>query len=109
MDSERILNTIDEQDWLEGPASTVQKAVLTPFEATGEAGTKAKDFLHGRWLGHSLHTAITDVPVGAWTVAVIFDAISACANKSELDKAADTAVGIGLLGAVGAATTGLTD
>lgn len=109
MDSEQILDAIDKQEWLESPATVVQKTVLTSFEAAGEPGTKAKDFLHGRWLGHALHPAITDVPVGAWTVAAVLDALSACADKKELDKGADAAIGIGLLGAVGAAVTGITD
>lgn len=109
MDAEKILKAINKQEWIEEPAAAIQKTVLAPFEAAGEAGTKAKDFLHGRWLGHSLHPAITDVPVGAWTVAAISDVLSAFYGKSELDKAADTAIGIGLIGAAGAAVTGLTD
>lgn len=109
MDAEKVLDTINNQQWLEEPAATVQKAVLAPFEAGGEAGTKAKDFLHGRWLGHSLHPAITDVPLGAWTTAAIFDALSACFDKKELDNASDTTIAIGLVGAIGAATTGLVD
>ena len=32
-----------------------------------------RDFLNGTWLGHSLHAAITDVPIGAATVAVVLD------------------------------------
>jgi nitrite reductase/ring-hydroxylating ferredoxin subunit len=32
-----------------------------------------KDLLHGRWLGHPLHAAITDIPVGALTVTVVLD------------------------------------
>jgi len=32
-----------------------------------------KDLLHGRWLGHPLHAALTDVPIGALVVAVVLD------------------------------------
>jgi nitrite reductase/ring-hydroxylating ferredoxin subunit len=45
---------------------------------------------------------LTDIPIGAWTAALVLDAL-------ELDQAADAAIGLGLLGAVGSAITGLTD
>ena len=109
MDSEQILEAIGEQEWMEAPAQAVQNTVLASFEAAGEPGKKAKDFLHGRWFGHALHPAITDVPVGSWTIAALFDAIAAYTGKSDLDKGADTAIGVGLISAVGAAVTGLTD
>ena len=32
-----------------------------------------KDLLHGRWLGHPLHAATTDIPIGALTVALVLD------------------------------------
>lgn len=32
-----------------------------------------KDLLHGRWLGHPLHAASTDLPIGALGVAVVLD------------------------------------
>ena len=32
-----------------------------------------KDWLNGSWLGHPLHPAVTDVPVGALLVAVVLD------------------------------------
>ena len=110
MDSEKILDTIDKQQWLEEPAAAVQKAALAPFEAAGTSGTKVKDFLHGRWLGHSLHPALDRC--ADWCVdhvAAVFDALSARSGSCELDNAADTAIGIGLIGAAGAAITGIAD
>src|SRR5689334_20879360 len=49
---------------------------------------RAKDFLNGTWLGHPLHPALTDVPIGAWTVAVVFDALTVT-RRSKLDRAAE--------------------
>lgn len=68
----------------------------------------AKDFLNGTWLGHPLHPALTDVPIGAWTTALIFDALTV-AKLSKLDRAAETAVGVGVAGATASALTGLAD
>lgn len=72
------------------------------YESGGETGRALKDALNGTWLGHALHPAITDVPVGAWTAALVLD----LAGER---RGAKIAVGVGLLGAVGAALSGVTD
>jgi len=61
-----------------------------------------KNFLHGTWLGHPLHPVLTDIPVGAWTAALFYDLVGE-------ERAADIAIGVGLVGALGSAVTGLTD
>jgi nitrite reductase/ring-hydroxylating ferredoxin subunit len=33
------------------------------------------DLLHGRWLGHALHPALSDVPLGMWTSVPLLDLI----------------------------------
>lgn len=77
------------------------------YEAAGPAGRRAKDALHGVWLGHPLHPVFTDVPLGAWTTALAMDA--AADGDPGMRRAATFAMGVGLAGAVGAAVTGLTD
>ena len=52
---------------------------------------------------------LTDVPIGAWTVALVFDGLDLITRKREFAVAADASIGIGLAGAVGAAVTGVTD
>ena len=34
-----------------------------------------KDFLNGTWLGHPVHAALTDLPIGVMTVAIVLDII----------------------------------
>lgn len=70
-----------------------------------------KTLLNGTWLGHPLHPAITDVPIGAWLLAVIFDIIwlASPAVNSWAARGAEIAVLIGILAAVAAAVTGLAD
>jgi len=108
MERETFINTITEPAWLDKIGDAVQPAILNSFQAGGKTGQDIKDFLHGVWLGHPLHPAITDVPVGAWTAAAVLDALELL-GKNTYAKGADAAVGIGLLGAVGAAVSGLTD
>ena len=101
-----ITNSIDRQPWLE-PA---EKALGALAGATiGRVGQPVRNFLHGTWLGHPLHAAITDVPVGAWSTAVVLDGIELASGTQSYSPGADAAVGIGLIGAVGAAASGLCD
>lgn len=72
-------------------------------------GQKARNFLYGTWLGHPLHPLITDVPLGAWTAATVFDVYELATGDEGLSRGADVAVGIGLIGAAGAAITGMND
>ncbi len=102
------LDLIEKQEWLDNTADVVQPAVLKAFEAGGEAGRKLKNFLHGTWLGHPLHPLLTDIPIGAWTAAATLDACE-LAGSEEYKKGADAAIAIGIVGALGAAVTGLTD
>src|SRR4030081_1092644 len=103
------LDLIERQGWIDPLADQVQKAVGNVFEAAGEPGRKAKNFLHGTWLDHPLHSAVTDVPIGAWTSAMVMDAMEDVTGRSEFGRAADTAVAIGLAGAVVSAVSGITD
>jgi nitrite reductase/ring-hydroxylating ferredoxin subunit len=61
-----------------------------------------KDFLNGKWLGHSLHAALTDLPVGVLTLAIVFDVL-------DLRMAADIAIAFGILAILAAALAGLAD
>jgi len=109
METEAVTDLIARQQWTEPIEEGLQKAVAHTFAAGGEAGQKAEDFLHGTWLGHPLHPVLTDVPVGAWTLAVVLDAADAIQGNNCRAAAADAAVAAGVIGAVGAAVTGLTD
>ncbi len=70
-------------------------AILRPVPAI-------KDVLHGRWLGHPLHGALTDVPIGALTVSIVLDLVGQ-------PGAADVALVVGILGMLGSALTGVAD
>ncbi len=70
---------------------------------------KIRNFLNGTWLGEPLHVVLKDVPAGAWTVAMAFDALDLAYERREFALACETSIGIGLLGATGAAVAGMTD
>ncbi len=109
MAAKGIIEELGRQAWLKPLADSLQQAVGSAFTAAGPRGLAVKDFLHGVWLGHPLHPVLTDVPVGAWTVALALDTLEGLSGRDELGPGADAAVALGLAGAVGAAATGLTD
>jgi nitrite reductase/ring-hydroxylating ferredoxin subunit/uncharacterized membrane protein len=106
-----IVSLVDRQDWLDGIAEAVQPRVTNLFKSGGPVGQKIKDFLNGVWLGHPLHPAVTDIPVGAWSAAVLLDLLESRSGsgRSGIARAADAAIALGLAGAAGSAVTGLTD
>ena len=61
-----------------------------------------KDFLNGTWLGHPLHPAATDVPIGAFLVALVLDLASQ-------GQAAFWALVVGQVTFAASAVTGLAD
>jgi nitrite reductase/ring-hydroxylating ferredoxin subunit/uncharacterized membrane protein len=103
-----IEDVLERQEWLEPVESGLQKSVAGTFEAAGPAGRAVRNFLHGVWLGHPLHPVLTDIPIGAWTAAMVLDAMDAAGNKG-CARGADLAIKVGLVGAAGAAVAGLTD
>jgi nitrite reductase/ring-hydroxylating ferredoxin subunit len=61
-----------------------------------------KDFLNGTWLGHPIHAAITDVPIGTLVVAVVLDVAG-------YPSAADLALVATVVFMLAAAVTGAAD
>jgi nitrite reductase/ring-hydroxylating ferredoxin subunit/uncharacterized membrane protein len=106
---ERAAETIERNDRLRPFEDALQRAIAAVYDAGGAAGGTVKNALHGTWLGHPLHAVLTDVPVGAWTVALVLDGLDARAGNRRWRQAADGAVGIGIAGAVASALAGLTD
>jgi nitrite reductase/ring-hydroxylating ferredoxin subunit/uncharacterized membrane protein len=96
-----------EQEWLDPATGALRSAIRGIFQ--GETGRDVKDVLNGVWLGHPLHPVLTDIPIGAWTMAQVFDALDAADGGNRYEAAARVCINAGLIGAVASAVTGLTD
>ncbi|MDQ3414924.1 MAG: Rieske 2Fe-2S domain-containing protein, partial [Verrucomicrobiota bacterium] len=106
---DKLGDFISRQKWL-GPVESALGAVAdTLFLKDIPFGEKVRNFFHGTWFGHPLHPVITDVPLGAWTAATALDVYELATGDDRLARGSDAAVGIGLIGAAGAALTGLND
>lgn len=76
--------------------SVVGNAVL------GHAPPALRDALNGRWLGHALHPALTDLPIGFWVSSAVADLLGRDGSAQILGAA-------GCASSIGAAATGLAD
>ena len=106
MASPAIVDRLVDQQWLDRAADSLVPAVRRALDAA--QSPKLKNLLHGVGFGHPLHPVITDVPIGAWTAAVVLD-FAEGAGREEYGPGADGAVAVGLVGALGAAITGIAD
>lgn len=80
------------------------------FAACGRYRERVSNVLHGTWLGHPLHPALTALPTGAVATAVSLDVASVLPGHSaQLREASRLALGVGIIGSLGAAATGVTD
>ncbi len=109
MSEDALVRFAEQQEWLGSVEEPLQKAIHEGFAGLGPAGQPIRNALHGTWLGHPVHVVLTDIPVGAWTAAVLFDALAATGGSRKLNYAADASVALGIAGAIGSAITGLND
>lgn len=106
---QKLSNMFLEEKQIDQAAEPLQKAVSKIFQNSGPLGQKIANLLNGSWLGHPVHPVLTDIPIGAWMVAVTLDGMEAGTGSRGIGKAADAAVALGVAGAVGSAVSGLAD
>ncbi|HKA99021.1 MAG TPA: Rieske 2Fe-2S domain-containing protein [Streptosporangiaceae bacterium] len=88
-------------DWL--------AAILVPFRERHQDNL-ALELMHGgRWAGHPIHPALSDLPIGLWAGATVLDA----ADRGPAPEGGIDAAGVlsaaGIVAAGATALTGLTD
>ncbi|WP_433530663.1 Rieske 2Fe-2S domain-containing protein [Micromonospora sp. CA-263727] len=93
-----LLTKIEQTSGMDRIGDRLQRAVQGALR-----GQRVRDLLHGVWLGHPLHPAMVQVPVGAWMSAAVLDLMPG------QRRAATTLTAIGTVSAVPAAVAGLND
>ncbi|MCX6022917.1 MAG: Rieske 2Fe-2S domain-containing protein [Chloroflexi bacterium] len=106
---ERAMVAVARQRWLDPFSRFLKRSIARVSAAGGPRSRNVENFLYGVWLGHPLHPALTDIPLGAWSTAVGLDALDTWGGHRELAPGADAAIAIGLAGAAGSLLTGLND
>ncbi|KKK05222.1 Rieske 2Fe-2S domain-containing protein [Micromonospora sp. HK10] len=93
-----LLTKLEQTTALDRVGDRLQRAVQGTLRSQ-----RIRDLLHGVWLGHPLHPAMVQVPVGAWISAAIVDLMPG------QRRAATALVAVGTVSAVPAAVAGLND
>ena len=83
-------------------ADPLGKLFVAIFAALYKPVPAIKNLLNGVWLGHPLHPAITDVPIGAFVAAFVLDLLGQRAG-------ATAAIGVGIVFMLLAALAGYAD
>ncbi|OBB95185.1 (2Fe-2S)-binding protein [Mycobacterium sp. 852002-40037_SCH5390672] len=105
-----VRTTLGQQAWLDRPGYRLEHALTFLFAAMGGHRDRVSNALHGTWLGHPLHPALTSVPTGAVATTLVMDAVSALpGSAARLREGSRFALGVALVGSLGAAATGVTD
>lgn len=97
------------QPFAERLSDAFQEAIKVVVGTHRKPPRRFKSFLNGTWFGHPLHPVITDVPITAWLLTAVFDIIWLLTHTTWAAYGGFVAVIVGLLGALGAIATGLTD
>ena len=100
MQVRRIPDAVESAAFLDGPADALMGVVTKAIPAG-----PVKDALSGTWLGHALHPALTDLPIGFWTSAWMLDLLGGKRSAN----AARMLVGLGIASAIPTAVTGASD
>ncbi|MDZ5447305.1 Rieske 2Fe-2S domain-containing protein [Micromonospora sp. 4G57] len=93
-----LITKLEQASALDRVGDRLQRAVQTILRPQ-----RVRDALHGVWLGHPLHPAMVQVPVGAWISAAVVDLMPG------QRRAATALVGVGTVSALPAAVAGLND
>jgi nitrite reductase/ring-hydroxylating ferredoxin subunit/uncharacterized membrane protein len=97
---------VDVMPFLDGAADALQPRVR---ELVDRGGEKARYVLDGVWFETPLHPVLTDVPIGSWTAALVFDGLDLLSGRTAMRNAADASLAFGIAGGFAAAAVGLSD
>jgi len=107
---ERCLAGLADQAWLDRPGYRLEHTLGLALATCGGAGERISNLLHGTWLGHPLHPLLTSLPTGAVATTLALDLAAAIPkHKPGLRAASRFSLGVGVVGSVAAAVTGLHD
>jgi nitrite reductase/ring-hydroxylating ferredoxin subunit/uncharacterized membrane protein len=99
---------VDQLGWLRSLSDWLTGA-LGPVRVRHQDSLGVELLHGGRWVGHPLHPALSDLPIGLWTSAMVLDATDRGPPPWRGIDAAGTLSAAGILAASATALTGLGD
>jgi nitrite reductase/ring-hydroxylating ferredoxin subunit/uncharacterized membrane protein len=99
---------LDRLDWLRTLSDRLT-GVLGPVRERHQDNLVLELMHGGRWVGHPIHPALSDLPIGLWTGVMVLDAMDRNPAPRHGIDAAGMLSAAGILAAGATALTGLTD
>ncbi len=99
---------LDRLGWLRTLSDRLT-GVLGPFRERHQDNLLLELLHGGRWIGHPLHPALSDLPIGLWAGVTVLDAVDRDPAPRRGIDAAGVLSAAGILAAGATAVTGLTD
>ncbi len=106
---EGLFGAVGRWPWLKSLDDSVSGVVLPVYDRHRD--DLAVEMMHGgRWAGHSVHAALSDLPIGLWSGTLVLDLLGQDIrlNDRRLDPAG-TLSAAGLLAALATVATGVAD
>lgn len=106
---QELFTAVGRWQWLEALNDSVSGVVQPLYDRHRD--NLAVELMHGgRWAGHALHPALSDLPIGLWSGTVVLDLLGkdVATSGSRMDPAG-TLSAAGLMAAVATVATGVTD
>ena len=97
---------VEAMPFLDRASDVVQPKVRDLVDA---GGATARNVLDGVWMEVPLHPVLTDVPIGSWTAALVFDGLDVVSGRPAMRNAADASLAVGVAGGFVAAAVGFSD
>ena len=106
IEPEKILREVPQ---LDQQAYSVSRGLHNWILKGGKSRRQVGDLLHGTWMGHPLHSVLTDMTIGALVFSNVLDLLSLTSGSRGIRRAADTLLDLGIVTGITTALAGLTD
>lgn len=107
---EAAVGAVERQRWLDGPGYRLEHVLAFAVNLLGDRAERVRNAAHGTWLGEPLHPLLNNVPVGAWTAAMVLDAAGLMlVSPGGSRRAAQGCVAVGVVSGAAAAVAGVAD
>jgi nitrite reductase/ring-hydroxylating ferredoxin subunit/uncharacterized membrane protein len=103
-----VMARLDRLGWLRDLSERLA-AVLVPIRERHQDNPVVEVLHGGRWIGHPLHPALSDLPVGLWAGVTVLDVMDRDSAPRRGMDAAGILSAAGILAAGATAVTGLAD
>jgi nitrite reductase/ring-hydroxylating ferredoxin subunit/uncharacterized membrane protein len=109
MEDTSLESNLKEIETFKSSAESVSRGIHSAVLKGGKPARQVADLLHGTWLGHPLHPALTDFVVGAFAFGSLFNLMGNGDRDNLTTRMARRLIKAGAISAVPTALSGMAD